>query len=85
MSGVAAPAGPRGCARWRAASIAAIYAVSASLAAVSPAAAQRLTLIRDTEIEELLKDYSRPIFRAAGLGSQNIDMRIVGTTASTRS
>jgi predicted Zn-dependent protease len=44
---------------------------------VLPATAQRLNLIRDTEIEELLKDYSRPIFRAAGLESQNIDMRIV--------
>ena len=64
-------------AQWRAASIAAIYAVSASLAAVAPAAAQNLPLIRDTEIENLLKDYSRPIFKAAGLGSQNISMRIV--------
>ena len=57
--------------------MAAIYAVSVTLAAVSPAAAQGLPLIRDTEIEKLLKDYSRPIFRAAGLDSQNIDMRIV--------
>jgi predicted Zn-dependent protease len=64
-------------ARWRAASVAAIYAVSVSLAAVSPAAAQNLPLIRDTEIENLLKDYSLPIFRAAGLGSQNIAMRLV--------
>ena len=33
------------------------------------AQAQILSLMRDTEIENLLKDYSRPIFRAAGLGS----------------
>jgi predicted Zn-dependent protease len=63
--------------RWRAASIAAVYAVSTSLAAVSPAAAQGISFIRDAEIENLLKDYSRPIFKAAGLGSQNITMRIV--------
>ncbi len=36
------------------ASVAAMYAVSVSLAAVSPAAAQNLPLIRDTEIENLL-------------------------------
>ena len=58
-------------------SMAAVYAVSASIAAVSPAAAQGLPLIRDTEIENLLKDYSRPIFKAAGLGAQNINMLIV--------
>ncbi|MEZ5815734.1 MAG: M48 family metalloprotease [Hyphomicrobiaceae bacterium] len=43
----------------------------------SGAEAQRLGFIRDTEIERLLNDYSRPIFRAAGLGSQEIAMRIV--------
>ena len=63
--------------RWRAASVAAIYTVAASLAAISPAAAQNLPLIRDTEIENLLRDYSAPIFKAAGLGAQNIAMRII--------
>ena len=43
----------------------------------APAAAQGLPLIRDTEIENLLKDYARPIFRAAGLSAQNITMRII--------
>jgi predicted Zn-dependent protease len=43
----------------------------------TPAAAQGIPLIRDTEIERLLEDYSLPIFRAAGLGSQNIAIRIV--------
>jgi predicted Zn-dependent protease len=57
--------------------MAAIYAASASIAAMSPAAAQNLPLIRDTEIENLLKDYSIPIFKAANLGSQNITMRII--------
>ena len=47
------------------------------MADASPAAAQGLPLIRDTEIENLLKEYSQPIFKAAGLGSQNIAMRII--------
>jgi len=55
--------------------IAAVFTVICG--AAHQASAQGLPLIRDTEIEELLKDYSRPIFRAAGLGSQNISMRIV--------
>jgi predicted Zn-dependent protease len=63
--------------RWRATSLAVVYAVSASIAAVSPALAQSLPLIRDAEVENLLKDYSMPIFKAAGLSSQNISMRIV--------
>ncbi len=45
-------------------------------AATTPAAAQGIPLIRDTEVENLLKDYSRPIFKVAGLGS-HITMRIV--------
>jgi len=48
-----------------------------SLAPSPPASAQYLRFIRDTEIERLLNDYSRPIFKVAGLGSQNISMRIV--------
>lgn len=64
-------------ARFRATSLAAIYAVSASIAAVSPAQSQGLPLIRDTEVENLLKDYSVPIFKAAGLGAQNISMRLI--------
>jgi predicted Zn-dependent protease len=45
-------------------------------AAAAPAAAQGIPLVRDAEVENLLKDYSRPIFRAAGLGT-HITMRIV--------
>ena len=39
--------------------------------------AQGLPLIRDTEIERLLNDYSRPIFDAAGLGGGRVAIRIV--------
>lgn len=43
----------------------------------STAAAQGLPLIRDTEIENLLNDYARPVFKAAGLGSGRVAVRIV--------
>ena len=33
--------------------------------------------LRDTEIEQLLRDYTRPILRAAGLQKQNIQMVII--------
>jgi predicted Zn-dependent protease len=58
---------------------AAVAALAAVLGCAAPAAveAQYLSFIRDTEIERLLNDYSRPIFKAANLGSQNISMRIV--------
>jgi predicted Zn-dependent protease len=34
-------------------------------------------LIRDSEIEDLMTDYATPIFRAAGLGAQNIHIHII--------
>jgi predicted Zn-dependent protease len=40
-----------------------------------------LGLIRDSEIEELLADYARPIFRAANLKSQNVNIHIVASAA----
>src|SRR5262249_42468977 len=61
--------------RTRAAGLAAYWL--ASIMAASAATAQGLPLIRDAEIENLLKDYSRPIFKVAGLGGQNISMRII--------
>lgn len=63
--------------RWRALSLAALYAAAVSLTSVTPVVAQGMALVRDTEIENLLKDYSKPIFKAAGLGSQNVTVRIV--------
>jgi predicted Zn-dependent protease len=35
------------------------------------------SLLRDTETEQLLRDYSRPILRAAGLEKQNIQVTII--------
>src|SRR5215468_11139611 len=40
-------------------------------------AAQVLPLIRDAEIEQLLRDYTHPILRAAGLGQRNIRVVII--------
>ena len=34
-------------------------------------------LLRDTEIEQLLRDYARPVLRAAGLEKQNIQVSII--------
>ncbi len=50
--------------------------------AVSPARAQDATtrglpLIRDTEIEQLLRDYAQPILRAAGLAQQNVKVVVL--------
>ena len=57
--------------------MAVIAACMALLGSFAPAAAQGIPLIRDTEIENLLNDYARPIFRAAGLGTGRVTMRIV--------
>lgn len=52
-------------------------AVVATSVLPSTAMAQGIPLIRDSEIEALLNDYARPIFKAGGLGSNRITMRIV--------
>jgi predicted Zn-dependent protease len=57
--------------------LAALLGLAAAALPAREAAAQGLPLIRDTEIENLLNDYARPIFRAAGLGTGRVAMRIV--------
>ena len=42
-----------------------------------PARAQVISFIRDSETEELLRDYARPILKAAGLDSREIAVHIV--------
>jgi predicted Zn-dependent protease len=61
------------------AAITAFAVVAGQLAAVLPARAQEggVPLIRDAEIEQLLRDYTRPILHAAGLGQRNIRVVIV--------
>lgn len=55
------------------------FAALLSLALITaPAPAHAAGLIRDAEIENLLRDYSRPIFKAAGLSQQNINIHLIG-------
>ena len=58
--------------------IAVVTALAVALASV-PARAQGggLPVIRDAEIEQLLRDYSSPILKAAGLGQRNIRVVII--------
>jgi predicted Zn-dependent protease len=55
------------------------FALAVAALAVMPAAAQAqgLPIIRDAEIEQLLRDYSAPILRAAGLTQQNIRVVVI--------
>lgn len=45
--------------------------------AAMPSSAHAQGVIRDAEIEQLLREYSAPILRAAGLGQQNVRMVII--------
>jgi predicted Zn-dependent protease len=69
-----------GCARR--VGVAALAAVLALTPAAPPAQAQvpdgkGLPIIRDAEIEQLLRDYLAPILKAAGLAQQNVQVVIV--------
>jgi predicted Zn-dependent protease len=44
---------------------------------VTMAQGRKIAIVRDAEIESLLKDYSSPIFRVAGLQSKGIDIVLV--------
>ncbi len=61
---------------------AAVLTAIAVMAAGAPAQAQRdpvlsLPVVRDAEIEQLLRDYSQPVLRTAGLAQQNIRIVII--------
>jgi predicted Zn-dependent protease len=58
---------------------AAATAVALAVAPVAPAPAQERgpPTLRDTESEQLLREYTRPILRAAGLEKQNIQIVII--------
>lgn len=56
---------------------AAATAAALLVTTTAPVTAQGIPLIRDTEIEGVLKDYARPLFKVAGLGANNIAVRIV--------
>jgi predicted Zn-dependent protease len=58
-----------------------LLAVLAPVFSPAPAKAQGapLTLIRDTEIEETLRLYSQPLFKAAGVESSSIRILLIGS------
>ncbi len=49
----------------------------ASAGAVTAYAQQNVPIVRDAEIEALVRDYARPIFKAAGLSKSGIDIILV--------
>jgi predicted Zn-dependent protease len=62
----------------------AVVTAAALAAAPMPALAQENkgpSLLRDTEIEQLLRDYTRPILRTANLEKQNIQVVIINEKA----
>src|SRR5690348_13279761 len=67
----------------RTARLTALITAVAIAAAPTLAAAQNRgpPTLRDTEAEQLLRDYTRPILRAAGLEKQNIQMVIINDSA----
>ncbi len=55
----------------------AIGTFAATLCFAQNARAQSLSLVRDAEIEALLKSYTTPIFKAAGLSQRAVDVYLV--------
>ena len=84
---IPSPASGGGYGRWirarRGIAVITAFAVAAAHLPAVPARAQEkdasqvLPLIRDAEIEQLLRDYTHPILRAAGLGQRNIRVVII--------
>lgn len=70
------------CVRPASRAIAALMALAMAVSA-GPASAQPLPknaglpVIRDAEIEQLLREYTNPILRAAGLGQQNVQVVLI--------
>jgi predicted Zn-dependent protease len=63
---------------WLRRSVAALTAAALSLTLAIPAHAQgRVAVVRDAEIETLLRDYANPIFKAAGLMTSRVQIVLV--------
>jgi len=54
-------------------------AISFALQPVAAAAQEGMSLIRDTEIEEILKEDSTPIFQAAGFDPKSVQILLIGS------
>jgi predicted Zn-dependent protease len=65
--------------------IAVAVAAALAIAPIAPALAQAESkgppILRDTETEQLLREYTRPILRVAGLEKQNINMVIINDSS----
>ncbi len=61
--------------------VAVVTAAALALSNVPAAHAQGLPLIRDAEIEQLLRDYTQPLLKTAGLAQQNIHVVIINDRA----
>ena len=61
--------------------IAVVTAAALVVSNVPAAHAQSLPLIRDAEIEQLLRDYTQPLLKTAGLAQQNIQVVIINDRA----
>jgi len=59
--------------------LAAVAVAAGLVAAPQPAAAQGETLIRDTEIEAILRKDAAPLFEAAGIDSNNVAIALIGS------
>jgi predicted Zn-dependent protease len=57
--------------------VAVVLAVALLIGTGAPARAQGLNIIRDTEIENLLQAYARPVFQAGGLEPNAITIRLI--------
>jgi predicted Zn-dependent protease len=69
---------PRALAR-RAVALATAAALLCGSAGQAAAQQTKLPVLRDAESEELLRDYARPILKAAGLSQQNIEIVIINS------
>ncbi|TPI24768.1 M48 family metallopeptidase [Mesorhizobium sp. B3-2-1] len=56
-------------------------AAAVAVAGSATAFAQGVPVVRDAEIEALVRDYARPIFRAAGLANDGIDIVLVNDSS----
>ncbi len=64
----------RGSHKWSATAL----ALALSLQGVSRADAQSISVIRDAEVEQLLRDYANPLFKAANINSGSIKIILIG-------
>ena len=78
MTGTERPIRPRR--TTPAARLIALVTATALVGAGAPARAQKEKgppVVRDAEIEQLLRDYTQPILRTAGLAQQNVQVVII--------